>query len=151
MGAFVRYFRVLTILSALVLLVSCGPRMMGSGGVPGAPAPPAAVERFLQLASESDYAGMGWVFGTADGAIMQRDPPGQVEQRMYALASLLEYDSFVVGVGSPVPGRTGDALRFDVQIRRGFETLQVPFVVVRGPQTRWYVEQLEVEALTGGG
>jgi hypothetical protein len=70
---------------------------------------------------------------------------------MYALASLLDHDGFVVGSGSPVPGRSGDAMRFDVALRRGPQTVQVPFTVVRGPQARWFVEQLGVEALTGGG
>jgi hypothetical protein len=131
--------------------MACSPRLAPPGGLEGAPAPPAAVERFLQLASDQDYSGMGWVFGTSEGPIIRRDPAPQVEQRMYALANLLEYDSFDVGSGSPVPGRTGDAMRFNVSLRRGPQTIQVPFTVVRGPQSRWFVEQLGVEALTGGG
>jgi hypothetical protein len=91
---------------------------------------------------------MGWVFGTTEGAILERDPVSQVEQRMYALASLLDYDSFVVGEGAAVPGRTGDAIQFDVQVIRGGATLAIPFTAVRGPEGRWYVEQLAVESLT---
>lgn len=130
------------------ILAACAPALQPPGGIAGAPAAPAAIERFLQYAAAKDYAGMGWVFGTSDGPIAQRDPLGEVEQRMYALANLLEHDSFVISSGSPVPGRTGGALSFQVTLTRGARVLQVPFTAVRGPQDRWYVEQLGVEALT---
>jgi hypothetical protein len=133
----------------VLALVACAPRLSPPGGAPGAPAAPAAVERFMQFAAVRDYAGMGWVFGTSAGPIIQRDPVPEVEQRMYALASLLEHDGFAVGAGTPVPGRAQEALRFDVSVRRGFRTLQVPFTTVRGPGNRWYVEQVAVEAITG--
>lgn len=139
----------LLLLVAVLLVSACAPRLSPPGGLAGAPAAPAAVERFLQLAKERDFAAMGWLFGTSDGPIMARDPAGQVEQRMYALASLLDHDSFVVSSGSPVPGRTGEALRFDVVLHRGARSVTVPFTAVRGPQQRWFVEQLAVEALTG--
>lgn len=136
-------------LLALVFVTGCASGLRPPGGIEGAPAAPAAVERFLQLAAQSDYTGMGWVFGNAEGAILRRDPAPEVEQRMYALANLLEYDSFVVGNGSPVPGRSGSAIRFDVVLQRSRQTLTVPFTAVRGPQSRWFVEQIAVEAITG--
>jgi hypothetical protein len=144
---FAQSFQTGLVLGALFFLTACGGGLRPPSGLAGAPAAPAAVERFLQLAAERDYAGMGWVFGTADGPIMERDPAGQVEQRMYAIASLLDYDSFVVGSGSPVPGRTGDALRFNVVISRGGRTIDVPFTTVNGGG-RWFVEQVGVESIT---
>ena len=141
--------KTLTLYFATTLLAgACAARGGPPGGLAGAPAAPAAVERFLQLAADRDYAAMGWVFGTSDGAIIQRDPASQVEQRMYALASLLEYDSFVIGDGAAVPGRTGSAIQFDVQVLRGAESLAIPFIAVRGPDGRWFVEQFAVEPLT---
>lgn len=139
-------------LAALILaltIAGCGSRMSPPGGLAGAPAAPAAVERFLQLAGDDDYTGMGWVFGTSEGAILTRDPPAQVEQRMYAIASILEHDGFVVGNGSPVPGRLNDAIVFDVIITEGTRDLRVPFTTVRGPGGRWFVEQVDIEAVTG--
>lgn len=135
-----------------VLVVTAGG--CASGGArsttpPGAPAAPAAVERFLQLANVKDYVGMGWIFGTNAGAILSRDPPAEVEQRMYALASLLSHEGFVVGNGLPVPGRTAEAVVFDVIVTQPGRNLRVPFTAVRGPGNRWYVESLDVEALTG--
>ena len=137
----------LLVLIGSVALAACAPRLAPPGGLAGAPAAPAAVERFLQLAAERDYSGMGWVFGTAEGPVIRRDPVGEVEQRMYALANLLAYDSFVVGAGNPVPGRPGEAITFNLVIRRGQQSYQVPTIAVRGPQNRWFVEQLAVDAL----
>lgn len=141
--------RSLQVIILAILLTGCGARSSPPAGLAGAPAPPAAVERFLHLAAERDYAGMGWIFGTAEGPILTRDDQGQVEQRMYALASLLEHDGFVLAEGVPVPGRTGEAIRFQVTLTRRGGTVQLPFVAVRGPQNRWFVEQLDVQALTG--
>lgn len=131
------------------LLAACAGNRGPSDGLPGAPAAPAAVERFLQLSSLQDYAGMGWIFGTAEGPTMERDPLPEVEQRMYALSRILAHDGFVVGSGTPVPGRTDEAILFDVIINRGLETFRVPFTAVLGPGRRWFVEQVGVEAITG--
>lgn len=93
---------------------------------------------------------MGWIFGTSSGPIMSRDPANEVEQRMYALASLLTHEGFVVGSGLPVPGRTAEAIVFDVIITQDGRSLQVPFTAVQGPENRWFVESLDVELLTEG-
>lgn len=132
---------------ALVLTACAGNR--GSDSLPGAPAAPASVERFLQLSASQDYAGMGWIFGNQDGPIMERDPLPEVEQRMYALSRILAHDGFVVGSGTPVPGRSDQAILFDVIINRGLETFRVPFTAVRGEGRRWFVEQVGVESITG--
>ncbi|HUE95056.1 MAG TPA: hypothetical protein VMN39_00260 [Longimicrobiaceae bacterium] len=141
--------RPLATLLLVLAVASCGPRMIPPGGLAGAPAAPVAVERFLQLASDRDYYGMGWVFGTPAGAILTRDPRPEVEQRMFALASILEHDGFIVPNGRPVPGRAGEAIVFDVIMTQGNQNYRVPFTAVRGPRDRWYVEQIGVEAITG--
>lgn len=115
---------------------------------PGAVGPAAAVDRFLQLAGESNYVQMGWVFGTTSGPLIQRDPLPEVEKRMYALASVLQHDAFVVGPPTAVPGRVGNAMSFDVQIQRNGRNVVVPITTVRGPDGRWFVEQVSVEAVT---
>ena len=117
-------------------------------GGPGGVASTAAVERFLQLARDKDYVQMGWVFGTEEGPVIARDPIGDVERRMYALADVLQHEAVTVGSPTPVPGRIGAAESFQVQIRRGGNQYRVPMVVVRGPDRRWFVEQVDVEAVT---
>ncbi|HEX2094205.1 MAG TPA: hypothetical protein VHG28_17510 [Longimicrobiaceae bacterium] len=132
----------------LSILAACGGSRPRPQSTPGAPAPAAAVERFLRLAAEKDYAEMGWLFGTTEGPVIRRDPPGDVERRMYALASVLEHTEFSIRGQEPVPGRTGGAVRLTVQLAQRGRRVDVPFVAVRGPEQRWYVEQVGVEALT---
>jgi hypothetical protein len=131
-----------------VMLAGCATRVSPPASGPGAPAAPAAIERFLQLAVERDYVQMGWIFGNAQGPIIRQHPVGEVEQRMYALAHVLQHDGYVLGNESPVPGRTGSAVRYRVSMTQGPRTIQVPITVARGPDSRWYVELIDVEAVT---
>lgn len=117
---------------------------------PGAPAPSAAVERFLRLAQEKNYTEMGWVFGTEKGPAAQTHAPAQLEKQMYALASVLQHDRYEIRGESPVPGRGAGAVQYRVAIFRGASERVAPFTVVRGPGGRWFVEVIDVEALTGG-
>jgi hypothetical protein len=111
-------------------------------GRSGRTARAAAIERFLQLAAERDYVQMGWIFGNPQGAILRQHPVREVEQRMYALAHVLQHDGYVLGNASPVPGLTlGSAVRYNVALTRGCAAsvvvtrtfLQVPITVARGP------------------
>lgn len=137
----------LTIL-AVLFLAACASAPPASRSTPGAPAPSAAVERFLQLARDKDYAEMGYLFGTAQGPIMRRDPAGEVERRMYGLATVLQNSGYVIRGEEPVAGRMGAAVRVMVQLQQGNRKPDVPFVAVRGPDSRWFVEQVGVEAVT---
>lgn len=138
----------------LLLLASCATSpASGSASAPpqagaGASAPSAAVEQFLRLAGRKQYMEMGWVFGTAEGSILQRDPHPQVERRMYALASVLENSGFTIADESPIPGSVGQAMRLTVQVRKADRTYSVPFTTVRGPAQRWFVETVGIEAIT---
>lgn len=135
---------------ALVLAVAaCGPSVRAPASGPGAVAPAEAVERFLRLAAEPDYLQMGWIFGTERGPIIRRDPAGDVERRMYALARVLEHERFEVRAQRPVPGRVGNAILVEVALTQRGREYAVPFTVVRGPGERWYIEEVRVEAITG--
>ncbi|HEX7240891.1 MAG TPA: hypothetical protein VF263_11530 [Longimicrobiaceae bacterium] len=137
-------------LLALALLAACGGGRPAAAprSTPGAPAPSAAVERFLRLSAEKDYVEMGWLFGTASGPVLRRDRQSDVERRMYALATVLQNDAFTIRGEEAVPGRTGAAVRVTAQLTRGSRKVDVPFVAVRGPESRWFVEQVVVEAIT---
>jgi hypothetical protein len=138
----------LTILLFLAALGACAGGLRPPASGAGAPVAEAAVERFLQLAGEQEYLQMGWYFGTAEGPVNGRDEPSNVEKRMYALASVLQNNGYVIGAGSPVPGRVGAAQQFPVRLMQNGQQRQVPFTVVRGPGERWLVEQIDVQALT---
>jgi len=134
-------------IAVLALLAACGGGRPAPVGAPGAPAPAAAVERFLRLAADKNYQQMGFVFGTREGPVMERDPRGEVEQRMYAIALILVNDRFVIRREEPIPGRMGEAVNVAVDLTRGGETSQVPFTVVRSGTT-WLVERVDLESVT---
>lgn len=141
--------RPLRLLPVLFLLAGCASTAPPPQSTPGAPAAPAAVERFLQAAAAKDYVEMGWSFGTHEGSIFRRDPPADVERRMYALATVLQHDAVEIRDQAPVAGRTGDAVRLLVRLNNAGRRYDVPFTAVRGPEGRWFVEQVDVEAVTG--
>lgn len=140
-------------LSALLLLAlsGCAAGLQPPAGGAGAVAPEAAVEQFLQAARGRDYQGMGWLFGTDAGSVMRRDPVGDVERRMYAIATVLEHERHELRERSPVAGRSGGAWHLPVVLHQSGRTSNVPFVVVRGPQNRWFVENVDLQAVTGPG
>ncbi|MQA90930.1 MAG: hypothetical protein GEU90_11920 [Gemmatimonas sp.] len=106
------------------------------------------MERFLHLAAEGDYLGMGWVFGTAEGPSLESYPAAEVERRMYALAGLVVSESYTIGQGAPQPRQRGNAAVFHVSLTQGGRTLEVPFTAVSGGDGRWFVESVAVEAIT---
>lgn len=132
-----------------IIVAACAPARSGASGEPGGPAPTAAVERFLRLSQDQEYMQMGWVFGTADGPVLNRDPASRVEQRMHALSTLLQHDGFVLYRETPVPGRAGAAVEVGVRLNRDGSNIDVPFTTVRGRGGRWFVERVGVEAVTG--
>ena len=132
----------------VALLAACAGRSGTPASGPGAPTATSAVERFLQLARQKDYVQMGWVFGNTEGPVLARFPQPEIERRMYGLAEVLQSDSFTVGAGSPVPGRIGRAESFRVRLRRGALTKQVPITAVLGPERSWFVELVDIEAIT---
>lgn len=138
----------LLLLMTSVLVLACGSRLPRPAAGPGAPTAAEAVDRFLRLAAAKSYLEMGWVFGTAGGPIIRRDPAPEVERRMYALATVLQNEVYVLGAGSPIPGRVGGAESLTARLRREGRTVDVPFTVVRGPDRRWFVEQVGIEAIT---
>ncbi|HEX8695975.1 MAG TPA: hypothetical protein VF746_26405 [Longimicrobium sp.] len=129
---------------------ACTGAAQGRGSAPGQPggaAPAATVERFMRLVAEKNYVQMGNIFGTSQGPISQRDPQPEVQRRMYAIASILENQRFVIRGEQPIPGRIGEAVQLTVQVTQRGQARDVPFVVVKGGD-RWYVEQIDLERVT---
>ena len=136
-------------LLAVLLLAACTSQAIPPRSTPGAPAARAAVEKFFRLVEEKDYSEMGYVFGTEDGPLIRRDPPAEVERRMYTIATILDHTSFSVASERPVPGRTGRAVEVTVDMTQRGVRYQVPTVAVLGDGNRWYVERIDLEAVTG--
>ena len=141
--------RLAFVVPALLLFLAAGAaEAQGGRRSPGAAAPSEAVEQFLALGKQKRYLDMGWLFGTTEGPIINRDPHPQVERRMYALASVLEADSHEVLSEEPIPGSVGSQVRLVVRIRQRGHDYSVPFTTIRGPGGRWFVEVVDVEAVT---
>jgi hypothetical protein len=113
-------------------------------GSAGATTSGAAVERFLGAARASDYRTMGFVFGTAQGAIASRDDANDVEKRMRALACYLTHDR--AQQLEDVPG-SGRERVVTVQLTQRTLTKRTRFTTVPGPAGRWYVRAFDVEPI----
>lgn len=138
----------------LLLLVTLSVAGCRSGATPpasgpGGPDAASAVERFVRLAGNQEFSEMGWVFGTEQGPVLKRDPEGEVEQRMYALAMILQHEDFAITRERRVPGRLGRAIEFNVTLTQEDDSYDVPFTAVQGNDGRWYVEQVDLEVITG--
>jgi hypothetical protein len=123
----------------------------GSGSVQPPPAGSAgavssqgAVERFLGAARASDHRTMGFVFGTAQGAIAARDGANDVEKRMRALGCYLMHDR--AQVLEDVPGNGRERV-VTVQLTQKELTKRTRFTTVPGPAGRWYVRAFDVDPL----
>ena len=148
------HIRTLTLASALVLAVAAAPSLHAQRETPAPAVRPATsatevVERFMQLATAKNYGQMGYVFGTREGAILSREPQPSVERRMFAIASILQNDRFVIRSQNSIPGRSeADAVQLTVQVTQGGQSKDVPFVAVRTTRGDWMVEQIDLERLT---
>jgi hypothetical protein len=107
-----------------------------------------AVERFLRAASQKQYGQMAELFGTTQGSVLQRDARPEAERRMYAIASVLQNDRFTLRDQTPVPGSPTREMALTVQLSRGGRSVDVPFTLVPGPEGRWFVEKVDLEAVT---
>lgn len=147
--------RTLALVSALVTALVAGTgsahaqRETPAAAVRPAGSPAEVVEQFMQMATAKNYGQMGYVFGTRDGAILSREPQPQVERRMFAIASILQNDRFVIRGQNSIPGRPeADAVQLTVQVTQGGRSRDVPFVAVRSSHGNWLVEQIDLEKLT---
>lgn len=149
------HIRTLSLASALVLALVAGTGSAHAQRTAPAPAvrpagsPAEVVERFMQLAAAKSYGQMGYVFGNREGAIIAREPQPSVERRMFAIASILQNDRFVIRGQNAIPGRPeADAVQLTVQVTNNGQSRDVPFVAVRTARGNWLVEQIELERLT---
>jgi len=129
-------------------------------------APQLAVESFLKASNARDLHGMGRLFGTADGALLDTGSTfgcafkkigswfgGQpcrtrqdVEIRMEAIASVLHHDDYRIVREEMVAGRDSPATRVLVDLTIDGELVSgVPFVVVQTSEGRWLVEQVDLQ------
>jgi hypothetical protein len=152
--------------AALVLAVAgCG----GAGAAPertgipeGGSSPEQTVETFLEAAREAQtakaageftradraYERMAAVFGTENGSIWRSFSREEVRGRMLVLAACLRPNAYRI-VSQPDPGarRSGRTI-VTSEVARGDDTVTLPFSLVLGRGERWFIERIDVAAIT---
>ncbi len=114
-----------------------------SANVAGAASAQDAVRRFLAAAAAQDVQAMVNVWGTKDGSIRNTVPMDNVEKRAIYLIRCLRHESFTIQNETPAAG--GDRV-FMIQLKRGNLAPSGLFTTTPGPQSRWYVSNLDTEA-----
>lgn len=155
----IRFARTRFAWSVLLVLVipglsSCASSGSGSGGgantAVGAATSEMAVRGFLDAANAEDYDRMIYLFGTADGLAVDEFGVQDVEARMIFLSELLKHESYTLSqVNLAMLGP--DRVRYEVQMsgtRKG--EVVVPVIAIPDSSGRWYVERLNLDALTAG-
>jgi hypothetical protein len=121
-----------------------GPRMEGAAP---ALATSLTIEQFLRAVNGKDLDTMARLFGTRDGSIALRDPRQQVEDRMFALAAIMQHQDYSIDGGQIVPGRRDEATQVFVQMSVDGKNIRVPFTLVWSRDS-WMIEQIGIEAIT---
>jgi hypothetical protein len=112
-------------------------------------APTLVIEQFLRAVNANDLDTMGRLFGTREGPIDERDTRQQVDDRMFALASVLRHRDYSFEGEQLVPGRRDVATQLLVRMVLDDEqTAVVPFTMVYSVDRQWLVEQIGLERIT---
>ena len=144
-------------LAIVVLLVAAGCKRSVVAGsppasptvtAPGAAAPREAVQRFMAAAKSQDLQDLGLIWGTAAGPALKdgegHDDKDTREKREIIMMCHLKHNSFQVI--SDAPAENGERV-LAVQVRYKDLTRSANFLTTRGPSSRWYVRQFDIEAL----
>lgn len=132
----------------LLLLAGCGGRIPPPAGGPGGPTPRETLQRFLDFADERRYLDMAWIFGTRRGPYLKDVEPALAERQMFLFSCLIRGVQREVASERPIAGSVGSEVSFSVQMQAGTEKVLVPFVAVRGPEGRWFIQEFHYEVIT---
>jgi hypothetical protein len=142
-----RPFAPLPALLCALLLAACVTRELPPIGA-GAVAPTLVIEQFMRAANSNDVDGMARLFGTRDGSVLRVDPRRQVEERMFAIASILRHQDYEFDGEQIVPGRRDEAVQILLRVTTTQTTAVVPFTMVRTRGGDWLVEAIALDRLT---
>lgn len=138
--------------AALILAVAaaagCATKGTGAAASTGASTSELAVRGFLDGANVDDYGRMSALFGTDKGPAVDRFGVTDVEQRMIFLASILKHESYDLQQAN-LAQLGPDRIRWEARMRGTRKgAVVVPVITVPDGAGRWYVERLNLDALT---
>jgi hypothetical protein len=108
------------------------------------------IEQFLRAANENDLDTMARLFGTVNGPNIGRVPKDQLDQQLFAIASVLRHEGYEIVRRQIVPGRRSEATEVTVRMDMGRNRLiDVPYVLVFSTAGTWLIEQIDLEKITG--
>ena len=126
------------------------PQAAGAPVGTGAPSVATAlvIEQFLRAVNAKDLDTMARLFGTVDGPITRRDPRKDIDNRMFAIATILRHEDYAIEGMQIVPGRRDEATRVNVSMTVQGRSVRVPYTLVWSTDGNWLVEQIDIEAVT---
>ncbi len=160
----------LALLAVAIVPAACTTQVMQPAAA-AAVAPQLSVERFLQAANSRDLHGMGRLFGTPDGPVMETGSSfgcmfkkigswfggaacttrQDVEIRMDAISSILRHENYRIVREEMVAGRDIPTTRVVVTLTiNGQSVHDVPFLVVQASGGRWLVQEVGLERVMTG-
>ncbi len=120
------------------------PSTRAADNAPGAPTPEAAVQRFFNAARAQDLQAISNVWGTEKGPARDNMERADLEKREVILQCYFNNDTYrILGVSPTAEGRR--TVRVEL-VRQG-QTRMPTVYTVRGPSSRWYVENLDIAAV----
>ncbi len=116
----------------------------------GAVSSEAAVRGFLDAANSGDYDRMGALFGTEKGPAIRELGIEELEARMIVLSKLLRNGGYELRQAN-LSMLGPDRVRWEAALRSSRKgDVVVPVVTTPDRGGRWFVEWLNVDALTAG-
>jgi hypothetical protein len=100
---------------------------------------------FLGAAKSQDLQAMGAVWGSTQGASRDNMDREQLDRRLLILQPCYVADRSQI-LDERI-GTTATERFVRLQLTRGTRTKTIEFKVVRGPSSRWYVEDVDYEEL----
>lgn len=110
----------------------------------GAADPAGAVKGFMIAAKKTDLAAMGNLWGDQTGLARDRFPTDELQKRELYVMRCLRHDTYDIIGDAPSIGGSRAVV---VQISYGDLTRSANMEVVRGPEQRWYVRDIDTKSL----
>jgi hypothetical protein len=115
-----------------------------SGTATGAPDPTGAVRGFMTAVQQQDLQAMGAFWGGPDGPARELWPQDELYKRELVIICYTRHDRYdVVGDAPAVSGGRTMAINLSYKGLSRATTAEV----VRGPNSRWYVKDIDVTKL----
>ena len=148
--------KLITVFAMLALQAAChsappattSPRPVSStssnGGLTGAPDPTAAVRAFMAAANLQDLQALGGIWGDTNGPARDAISRDELEKRELIMLKCLRHDRYDVVGDAP---SSGGSRMLAVSVTFRDVSTSANFTVVRGPASRWYVQNVDLDSL----